>query len=211
MKAKMQIWAVIGQKGGSGKTTTAVGLAVEGVTAGLSVVVVDLDNQTTATKWSDRREDKERPAVVSCQAARLRQVLDAAAGQGAQLVIIDTPGKASEEAIAAAKAAERVLIPMQPHLFDLETLDTVETILGLAGKSKKAASIIISKAPVQGKRHEDARAELERQGFDVAPVMFLRVAHGDSANFGQTAREFEPESKAALEMQGLFDYVSSLS
>jgi chromosome partitioning protein len=192
MTAKAQIWAVVGQKGGSGKTTTALGLAVEAVKAGRRVAVIDLDPQATAAKWGDRREDKESPAVVSCQAARLPQVLAVAAEQGAQLVIIDTPGKSNEAAIAAVKLADRVLIPIQPHMFDIETLESVAEILGLAGK-----------------RHEDTREALEGKGYAFAPVVFQRAAHGDASNLGQTASEYEPGGKAALEMRTLYDYISS--
>lgn len=205
----MKILAIIGQKGGSGKTTTALGLAIEAVNAGQRVAIIDLDPQATAANWGDRRADKENPAVVSCQSARLPQVLQAAAAQGAQLAIIDTPGKSSEAAIAAAKASSRVLLPIQPHLFDIETLDSVREILNLAGKPP--ASILINRAPVQGKRHEDARAGLEGKGYDFSPVvLFQRAAHGDAANIGQTAREYEPGGKAALEMQSLYTYIANI-
>jgi chromosome partitioning protein len=50
-------------------------LAVEAVAAGRKVAIVDIDPQVTAAKWGDRREDKELPAVVSAEAARLSQVL----------------------------------------------------------------------------------------------------------------------------------------
>lgn len=202
----MKVLAVIGQKGGGGKTTTALGLAVEAVRAGKSVVIMDLDPQASAAKWGDRREDKESPAVVSCQSSRLPQTLQLAKDNGAQLVIIDTPAKSSEAAIAAARAAGRVLLPIQPHLFDLETLDSVAEVLALAGQ--RPASVLINRAPVQGKRHEDVRAGLEGRGFDIAPVvLFQRAAHGDASNLGQTASEYEPKGKAALEMAALYAYI----
>ena len=92
----MHVLAIIGQKGGNGKTTTALGLAVAASVAGHDVAVIDLDPQTTAANWSDRR-GKETPAVVSCQVSRLAQVLAAAAKEGADLAIIDTPGKSAEQ------------------------------------------------------------------------------------------------------------------
>lgn len=150
-------------EGGSGKTTTALGLAVEAAKAGRRVAVIDLDPQATATNWGDRRADKESPAVVSCQVARLTQVLKAAEGQGVELAIIDTPGKSSEAAIAAAKASQHVLLPIQPHLFDIETLDSVAELLAVSGKPP--ATVLVNRAPVQGKRHEDARAGLEGRGY----------------------------------------------
>jgi chromosome partitioning protein len=203
----MKTLAIIGQKGGSGKTTTALGLAVEAIMAGRKVAVIDLDPQATAANWGDRREDKEKPAVVSCQASRLGQVLQAAEAQGVQLAIIDTPGKSSETAIAAAKAANLVVLPVQPHLFDIETLDSVTELLILAGKPP--AFVLINRAPVQGRRHEDAKAGLESRGYKLAPVViYQRAAHGDAANLGQSASEYEKNGKAALEMAELYRYIA---
>ena len=202
----MKVLAIIGQKGGSGKTTTALGLAVAAAKAGRRVAVIDLDPQATAANWGDRREDKESPAVVSCQAARLMQVLEAAKAQGVQLAIIDTPGKSSDTATRAAKAADRVLLPIQPHLFDIETLESVAEILVLAGKPP--AAVVVNRAPVQGKRHEDTREALVRMGYEVAPVvLFNRAAHGDATNLGQAASEYEPKGKAAQEIASLYSYI----
>jgi chromosome partitioning protein len=200
--------AVIGQKGGSGKTTTALGLAVASTLAGRAVAVIDLDPQGTAANWSDRRGN-ESPAVVSCQVSRLAQVLEAAAKQGAELAIIDTPGKSTDTAIAAAKAADFVLLPIQPQLFDIETLGSVKDILTLAGNPP--AAVIVNRASTQGQRHTDTLEAATAQGFTVCPVViYSRAAHGDAGNIGQTAAEYEPKGKAAQEMLGLYGYISIL-
>jgi len=205
----VKILAIIGQKGGSGKTTTALGLAVEAVRNGSTVAVVDLDPQATAASWGDRREDKEAPAVISCQAARLRQVLDAAKAQGVNLAIIDTAGKSNEAAISAAKVADWVLMPIQPQMFDIETLQSVKEILALAGNP--TASVVINRAAVQGRRHEETQEAAQAMGFNVAPVvLFQRTAHGDAGNIGLTAAEYEPKGKAAQEMAALYDYIITL-
>lgn len=203
----MKIIAIIGQKGGSGKTTTALGLAVEATRRGRAVAVIDLDPQATATNWSDRREVKDAPAVVSCQVVRLRQVLDAAKEQGVTLAIIDTAGKSTDAAIAAAKNADKVLMPIQPQLFDIETLHNVKEILTLAGNP--AAAVVINRAAVQGKRHDETQEAAASMGFTVAPViLYQRAAHGDAGNIGQTAAEYEPKGKAAQEMGALYDYIA---
>jgi len=62
--------SIIGQKGGTGKTVVAIGLAVAAVRAGMATVLIDLDPQATASKWKDRRED-ENPAVVSAQSKQV--------------------------------------------------------------------------------------------------------------------------------------------
>ena len=202
----MHVLAIIGQKGGNGKTTTALGIAVEAFLAGRSVAVIDLDPQTTAANWSDRRE-LEAPTVVSCQVSRLGQVLEAAAKGGADLAIIDTPGKSTDALIAAAKAADFVLMPIQPQLYDIETLGSLKDVLTLAGNP--AAAVLVNRAPVQGRRHIETQEAATSQGFQVCPVViFARAAHGDAGNIGQSAAELDAKGKAAQEMAGLYSYIA---
>lgn len=204
----MQVLSIIGQKGGNGKTTTALGLAVAASLAGRTVTVIDLDPQATATNWSDRRADHS-PAipVVSSVVSRLAQALNAAAKQGAQLAIIDTPGKSTDALIAAAKAADFVLMPIQPQLFDIETLASLKDVLVLAGNPR--AAVLVNRAPVQGKRHTETQEAAAAQGFTVCPVViFSRAAHGDAGNIGQAAVEYDPEGKAAQETIRLYDYMA---
>lgn len=200
----MHVLAIIGQKGGTGKTTTALGLAVAASQARHAVAVIDLDPQSTATNWSDRR-GSETPAVVSCQVSRLGQVLKAAAGRGADLAIIDTPGKSTDALIAAAKAADFILIPIQPQLYDIETLGNLKDVITLAGNPPTA--VFINRAPIQGKRHIETQEAAIAGGFVVCPiVVFARAAHGDAGNLGRTAAEYQPDGKAAQEMDALYVY-----
>lgn len=205
----MKSLAVISQKGGCGKSTTAQGLAVEGVRAGLKVALIDLDQQASSGKWSDRREESDRLAVVCSPAARLPKVLEQAKAEGVDFVVIDTPPHAGQIAIEAAKLADRVLIPIEPHISSLETLSTVSDILKLAGKPP--AEVLINDAPIQGRRHEDAREWLIGQGFKVAPVvLFHRAGHSDAGDLGKTAGELDSVSKAAIEMKKLYAYITKV-
>jgi chromosome partitioning protein len=202
----MRVLAVIGQKGGNGKTTATLGLAVAASLAGRNVAVIDLDPQTTAANWSDRR-GRDTPAVVSCQVSRLPHVLEAAASGGADLAIVDTPGKNTDALIAAAKAADFVLMPIQPQLYDIETLSSLKDVLTLAGNPR--AAVFVNRAPIQGRRHVETQEAVAAQGFTVCPVViFARAAHGDAGNIGQCAAEYEPDGKAAQEMADLYAYSS---
>jgi len=205
----MKVLSLIGQKGGSGKTSVSLAIAVEAERRGRRVALIDLDAQTTAANWSDRR-GKDRPAVVSSQVARLPQVLEAAKAEGVDLAIIDTPGKNDAASIAAARAADLVLIPIQPQLYDIETLAGLKDLLGLAGNPR--AVVVINRAPVQGRRHLDAKDGIAKvYGLEVAPVViFARAAHSDAGNDGLTAAELDPESKAAHEATDLYKYIVRL-
>jgi len=203
----MQTISIIGQKGGTGKTTTALALAVAAMQDRRTVVVIDLDPQTTATNWHDRR-GLDNPNVVSCQVSRLRFVLDAASKEGANLAIIDTPAKSAEASIEAARQADMVLIPLRPQIYDLETLPAMRDILSLAGNP--AAFDLINSAPAQGKRHEEAQEAAKSLGFSVCPVvLYQRAVYGDAPTNGQTVTEFDPRGKAAKEVQQLYKFTSN--
>src|SRR5215212_1378238 len=114
----MKTITILSQKGGAGKTTIALHLAVAAELDGQQTAIIDLDPQASATSWGDSRA-AETPAVVSAQASRLTQVLEAARKAGATLAIIDTAPHSESAALAAARAADLILIPCRPAILDL--------------------------------------------------------------------------------------------
>lgn len=196
--------AVVAEKGGAGKTTLALALAVAATKAGKKTAVLDTDPQVTATKWTDRRAD-EFPWVVPTHAARLRVAVEQSKAQGIEFLVIDTPPHAGTDAAEAAKLADVVVIPTEPHLFSLETLPKVRDLLKLAGDPP--AFVVINKAGTQGREGEQAATHAAAQGLTVCPVVIhQRAAHRHAGNLGQAASEFEPDSKAALESEQFYMY-----
>ena len=129
--ARMQTLSVISQKGGAGKTTLALNLAVASELAGSPAVLVDVDPQSSAAAWGDSRES-EAPVVVSAQAARLGEVLETAREHGAELAIIDTAPHAQTDALNAARAADLVLVPCRPSVLDLRAIGASADVAALA-------------------------------------------------------------------------------
>jgi chromosome partitioning protein len=196
--------AIISQKGGAGKTTVGIHLAVAAERRGMNTALFDLDPQASASSWSDKR-NKPSPAVVSAQAARLPSLLEQAREQLADLVIIDSAPNADSASLAAARAADLILIPCRPAAFDLNAIGTTLNLAAVAGKP---AYVMLNAVPPLGRVGEEARRALQDAGVKVAePVLHHLVAFSHSVNDGRTAQELDPKSKAAMEIEVLFTWI----
>lgn len=204
----MKTIALIAQKGGTGKTTLAVSLAVTAAQSGLTVVVIDLDPQASACKWSDRR-NTDNPLVLDAQPARLATALQKAEQGGVDLAIIDTPARNEQSALAAAKVADLVIIPCRPQAYDLETVPATQELISLAGNTP--AIVVLTQIPSRGDRHEQAKKTLGAIGIAVCPqTIGSRAAYGDAGAMGQTATEYDPGGSASQEIQQAYKYISRL-
>src|SRR3954452_4118948 len=200
--------ALLAQKGGTGKTTLALSLAVAAGHSGAVAVVIDLDPQATACNWGDRRQG-ETPIIVDAQPARLQQALARAKEGGVDIAIIDTPARSEQAALAAAKAADLVVIPCRPQIYDLETVPNALEIIRLAGA--KPALAILNAVPPRGARAAQAIEALNGFGVQVCPTQIgQRSAFGDAAALGQAATEYDPRGKSALEIVEVYEYISRL-
>jgi chromosome partitioning protein len=201
--------AVIGQKGGNGKTTVAIELATTAAAVGEDVAVIDLDPQASAAKWRDRRT-VDNPAVVSAQVSRLRQTIAAAKTNGADLVVIHSPGKSDSAAVEAARVADLVLIPTRPGVFDMETLPAIRDLLRIAGNP--SAFVLFNHMHPQGNRIADEFKGLTMGYADLpaCPVhLCQRASYADAPTAGKAVHEIEPEGKAAAELQRLYLWVKA--
>jgi len=204
----MKTIALIAQKGGTGKTTLALCLAVAAEQDGLNTLIVDLDPQATACNWGDRRQS-ESPLVIDAQPARMPQALDRARSGGINLVVIDTPARSEQAALAAAELADLIIIPCRPQRFDLETIGNTRKLIAMAGT--KPVLVVLNAIPARGDRQQQARQAIEAMELPVCPIALEnRAAFGDASIIGQTALEFEPSGKAAEESIQLYKYVSRL-
>jgi chromosome partitioning protein len=201
----MRTVAILSQKGGTGKTTISLHLAVAAQRAGQAAVVIDLDPQASSAGWKDTRASEE-PVVVSAPASRLPQALQAARSGGADIAIIDTAPHSGEVALAAAEAADLVLIPCRPGILDLRAIGTTARAVKLAGKP---AYVVLNTLPPRASNVlADARAAVAVHGLEVAPIALQqRAAYAHALTAGQTAQEYERGGKAADEISSLYDWL----
>lgn len=202
----MKTVAVISQKGGSGKTTIALHLAVAGALAGKNTAIIDLDPQASAAKWSDRRET-DLPVVISAQPARLGKEMDRVRDLGGEFLIIDTAPHSDSAALEAARAADLVLIPCRPAILDLEAITSTT---GLVEVTKTPALVVMNAVAPSGPEAGSALDLLKGLGINTCPTRLgNRIAFSRALLTGCTAQEFEPDGKAASEAQQLYMFTCS--
>ena len=202
----MKTVSVVAQKGGTGKTTLCLAVACAAVRDGLTAAVVDLDPQATAASWGDRRA-AQLPVVLPAQPPRLARVLDAAAGQGVDLAVVDTAPRVEQSAVAAARAADLVVVPCRPAVYDLETVAaTLDLVRAVAPDTRFLC--VLNGVPPRGPRQPQARRLLHDLGVPVcAASLGLRAAVDYAAAAGASAQEHEPRGKAAAEIAAVYDAV----
>jgi chromosome partitioning protein len=204
----MQTVVIVSQKGGTGKTTLAIHLAVAAERKRLPAVIIDIDPQASATAWKDLRE-AEGPAVESVQPARLSATLKAAKGAGAKIAFIDTPARSENAALEAIRAADLALIPCRPGFFDTAAMSFTANLLKLAGKP---GFVVFTQVPARGATVlAEVTEALGTYGLTAAPPFIQhRAAYNHAIPGGQSAQEYEPKGKAAAETAALFQWLQSV-
>jgi chromosome partitioning protein len=201
----MKTLALIAQKGGSGKTTIAVHLAVCAGRHDIHTALIDIDPQASAFKWNQSRAEAEQLDAIQAIPQQLALLLDQAKKAKAGLVVIDTAPHSDSTAAIAAQLADFVLIPCRPARFDL---DAIASTVEIARLAKTPAAVLLNAVPPRGSIGEEARETLRRQNIPVADVLtFQRVAYTHAVIDGRSVHEYEPNGKAAAEVDTLFDWL----
>lgn len=202
--------AVVQTKGGVGKTTIAVNVAVERSRAGRNLLLIDADEQATATGFTSQRAetlgDSGYTAVklhgkdVLLQTQRMAGLYDD--------IVIDVGGRETNSLRAALTVADVALIPFQPRSFDIWTLETVAGLVSEARiyNDNLRALAVINFADPAGPNNEQAAEALR----DVEGIEFLncpigrRIAFPNASADGLAVTELKrPDAKANAEITAL--------
>lgn len=201
----MEIWAVLSQKGGAGKTTLAIHLAVSAMEAGRTVLIIDLDPQQSAAKWANIR-GHAAPKVQPVVMPDLTKIL-AEASKRFDLAIIDTSPRADRDCIEVCRKADLVILPVRPSLWDVAALKETVHLIDLAGQIAK--NVIVLNAVATRTTEGKEAADLLSQGRTVLkPRIGDRVDIRRAIANGQAVTEFAPSSKAAEEMTALYQEIA---
>ncbi len=199
------------QKGGAGKTTLLVQLATAWRADGRRVAIVDIDPQASLTGWARVREH-QGPGLADLRHAmvggwRLGVELDRLRRE-ADIVLVDTPPHAETDAKAAIRAADLILVPVQPSPLDLwASRATIE----LAAKESRRCFLVLNRVPARGRVIEEASASVAREGWPALRAQLgNRQSYVSSFGRGRGVIESEPRSAAAVEVGALATEIRGL-
>ena len=194
----MKTIAFLSQKGGSGKTTLAVHIAVA-ASKSEQVILIDTDPQGSATAWGQARKSKPPTVYKASPSALLRKTDET-------LAIIDTPPHATPGVDIVAAAVDLLLIPCRPSAFDLVAITSSVQVAKAAGTK---TAFVLNGCNHRSPEYNEAIQVLERHGFPVCPIApGQRTPFVRAISTGRAVTEFEPSGKAAEEIQALWKWIN---
>ena len=200
----MKTITFVTQKGGSGKSTLCINLAVAARQAGKAVCILEMDRQATISDWAELRKS-EPPEVALIDATQIAAVLTRLAECDYDYVFIDTPGVDSSGTLAAMRAADLCIVPSRPTPADLRA---VRPTLAAIYRLEKRFTFVLNQTPPRSYRVREAAEGLIALGVLPDVDIVLRNDHQDAIGVGQGVTEFNPNGRAADETRRLWKWVS---
>lgn len=195
--------AVAQRKGGAGKSTVAATLATALAAGGHGVALLDSDPQQTLARWNQERQGRAQAATLHFEAVagwRMPATLDRLRREH-DFLIIDTPPHADTDSRIAIRAADLVLVPLQPSHADMWAMDAT---LEVAAAERRTVRLLMNRVPASGRLRDEIAAELARRGLPVLePTLGNRTAFASAFAQGLGVAEAAPRGTAADEARAL--------
>lgn len=196
--------AVAQRKGGAGKSTLAANLAAAFAGRGERVALLDTDPQKTLHHWHEaRRKAGARAGVLDFAAPSGWRVPTACDGfrRTHDVILLDTPPHDDTDSRIAIRAADLVLVPLQPSAADLWAMGAT---LDLARAEKRPAVLTLNRVPAQGKLGAEVAQALRAQGLTLLDApLGNRAGYASAFAAGLGVTEAAPRSAAAEEVRAL--------
>lgn len=189
------------EKGGTGKSTTAVHVAVALAYRGAQVVAFDLDHrQRTMCRYFENRAETTARRNIELPTAQCHTVEDMdedAFGAliedeaaGADFIVVDTPGRDDPLARFAATQADTLVTPMNDSFVDFDLIGQVE------GESFKVKKLSFYAELIWEARIRRGRAQIEQKKREMDWVVVRnRTGYTEARNMTRIEKALSEMSK----------------
>ncbi|MBW7963529.1 ParA family protein [Bradyrhizobium sp. BR 10261] len=201
----MHVVALVTQKGGSGKSTLSVGLAVAAMQRAERVALIEADAQGTVSKWKARRENPYPCVERVTDPAEIEPLIARLSAEGVWLAIFDTAATTNSLAMRVIACADLCLIPARPSPADIEA--AIPTLIAIRRLNRRFA-FILNQTPTRGCRLSEAATSLSSIGALALPFIAQRNDHQDALGAGLGVTEFAPAGKASDEIGSLWGWIA---
>lgn len=192
-------------KGGVGKSTLCLHLAVEAGLAGAGPVgLVDLDTSSWLAHWWDMRAHADEP-LLELPEPDLASALDRLRARGCKLAFIDTPGDINANVAQAIAAADLAILPTQYYAPDIWGVGPTVTMVE---RARKPMAFVLTRAKHGVSLADQAVKNLSRHAPVAPQIIYDRTDYGAAQSDGRTAQEVAPRSAAAEEVRVLWDFIA---
>jgi len=197
------------QKGGTGKTTLAVHLALAFIKYhNLKIAIIDTDPQGSLGKWFMIREEKKLSNNnLTFKTASLwgAQYESKTLKKDHDIVIIDTPPKIESDARPSIESADLVLIPMAASHVDFWATGA---IVEIAKKANKKILIQINRSSQRSKLISKTNDFIKSLNLSATKTIIgNRQIFASSMGEGKTAVEKQKKSNAVEEIKNLSEQI----
>ncbi|GAB0119714.1 ParA family partition ATPase [Acidisoma sp. 7E03] len=205
------VLTVAQQKGGAGKSMIAANLAAA-MAADRRVCLLDIDPQKSLTRWHALRAASRKPLPAigfsDVSGWRLQAELERLTASHA-VVIVDTPPQVEAEAKRAIRAADLVLVPLQPSPPDLWA---AAGTVALAAAEKRTVRLLLNRAPAASRLRSQVEREAQSAGYALlSATLGNRAGFANAFAQGLGVTEASPKSQAAAEIAALLAEVETLT
>lgn len=210
------IIALMGQKGGVGKSTMAVCLAMAAFQRGARVLLVDADPQGTLKTWSEVAAENGHaaPTVVAMGASMHRPGQLDVVAKNYDWTFIDGPPRHGDVQRSALMISDLAILPCGPSASEVWALSSSLELVQSARVLRESlnACVVISRKQPRTSLGKDARSVLEQSGLTVLrSELSYRVAYQEALAAGTGVTHLgRRRDAAACEVQGLFEEVEKL-
>lgn len=200
--------ALCGQKGGTGKSTTAIAIAGELHRRGLRVLLVDGDPQGTTSTWAQKAAEANRstPMVIAMNARmHLPGQLDTI-GRDCDAIVIDCPGRLDAVQRSALMIADVAVLPCGPtgpEAWALtESVELVQEARQVRPEMK--AFVLVARKIVGARIGADAHRTFGEWGLPVLQSeLCMRVAYQEAITAGDLVTTYADGEPASDEVRAL--------